>query len=259
MTGRFDNKVIIITGAGGDIGTSTAQRFSSEGARIVAADHDSDAVGRVVEALSGTGGHAVGETADVTKSEDMGRLVQTAMDTYGRVDAFINNAGIEGAVAPVEAYSEEEFDKVIAVNVRGVFLGMKYAIPALRKSGGGSIVNLASVAAVSGSAGTPAYNASKHAVVGLTRSAAVQLGPENIRVNAVGPSPVEGRMFAALESGFSPEDPAAIREGVTQRIPLHRYAETADVASLITYLCSDEAAFLNGGVYMVDGGMTAGL
>ncbi|MEL6828758.1 MAG: SDR family oxidoreductase, partial [Pseudomonadota bacterium] len=245
MEQRFKDKVIIITGAGGEIGAATAQRFSDDGASIVAADHDGGGVAAMVDKLTRAGRPAIGETADVTQAADMSRVVDAALDAYGRVDAFINNAGVEGPVAPVEAYSEEEFDKVIAVNVRGVFLGMKYAIPALRQSGGGSIVNLASVAGLSGSAGTPAYNASKHAVIGLTRSAAVQLGPENIRVNAVCPSPVEGRMFAALEKGFAPDDPGAIRESVTQRIPLHRYAETADVASLITYLCSDEAAFLN--------------
>lgn len=259
MADRFAGKVVVITGAGGEIGAASAQRFSNEGASIVASDHDSNALGRLVEALSSAGRPVIGESADVTQAGDVERLVQTAMNTYGRVDAFINNAGVEGVVAPVEAYPEDEFDKVMDVNVRGVFLGMKYAVPALRKSGGGSIVNLASVAGLSGGAGTPAYNASKHAVIGLTRSGAVQLGGENIRVNAVCPSPVTGRMMESLESGIVPDDPSAARELIAARIPMQRYAEPADVASLIVHLCSPEAAFMNGGFYTVDGGMTAGL
>jgi len=259
MSERFKNKVIVVTGASGEIGQAIARGFVDEGAKIVAADLDDETLSATVDRLSSAGHSISGVSADVTSAADVKRCVEVALETHGRIDAFINNAGVEGVVAPIEDYPEQEFDKVISVNVRGVFLGMKYAVPALRKSGGGSIVNLASVAGLSGSTGTPAYNASKHAVIGLTKSAAVQLGAENIRVNAVCPSPVTGRMMASLEAGISPDDPGMAREMIAQRIPMQRYANPKEVADLVLYLTSDQASFLNGGVYTVDGGLTAGL
>ena len=259
MAERFENKVIVVTGASGEIGQAITQGFLEGGAKVVAADLNEDALSATVEQLTAAGHAITGIAADVSSSEDVQRCIDGALQTYGRMDAMINNAGVEGMVAPVEDYPEDEFDKVIGVNVRGVFLGMKYAVPAIRKSGGGSIVNLASVAGLSGSAGTPAYNASKHAVIGLTRSGAVHLGAENIRVNAVCPSPVTGRMMASLEAGILPDDPSAAREMIAQRIPMQRYADPKEVADLVLYLCSDQASFLNGGIYTVDGGLTAGL
>lgn len=259
MTDKFKNKTVVVTGASGEIGRSVVKGFLEGGAKVIAADLDKDVLSKMVSEFSDSG-HAIAAIAtDVTVAEDVQNCVRFAMDTFGRVDVFINNAGVEGTVAPIEDYPEEEFDNVIGVNVRGVFLGMKFAVPALRKSGGGSIINLASVAGLSGGAGTSAYNASKHAVIGLTRSGAVQLGGESIRVNAVCPSPVTGRMMASLEAGSNPDAPESVREMVVQRIPMQRYAETGDVANLILYLSSDEASFLNGGIYTVDGGMTAGL
>lgn len=259
MTKRLEDKVIIITGASGEIGEATVRRALEESAKIVAVDRNESTLTSLVNALSEAGHTIIGQTADVAKAEDVSQVVKAALERFGRVDAYINNAGIEGVVAPVEDYPEEAFDQVMAVNVRGVFLGMKYAVPALRKAGGGSIVNLSSVAGLSGGTGVSAYNASKHAVIGLTRSAAVQLGQENIRVNAVCPSPVTGRMMTSLETGMSPTDPEGMHDFMAQRIPMKRYAEPEDIASLILHLCSDEAAFLNGGIYTVDGGMTAGL
>lgn len=257
MMNRLENKVVVVTGASGEIGREIVKGFLDGGAKVVAADLDEVTVSSMVKELSESDHGLIGAATDVTKSEDVQRCVQLAMDTFGRLDCYINNAGVEGTVAPIETYPEEQFDKVIGVNVRGVFLGMKYAVPALRKSGGGSIVNMASVAGLSGGAGTSAYNASKHAVIGLTRSGAVQLGPENIRVNAVCPSPVTGRMMASLEAGSNPDNPAIVHDMLVQRIPMQRYAETEDVASIVLYLCSDQASFLNGGIYTVDGGMTA--
>ena len=259
MTNQFEHKTVIVTGASGEIGREIVQGFLEGGAKVVAADRDEAALSSMVKALVDAGHTLIGVPTDVTVANDVEQCVTRALETFGSVDAFINNAGIEGPVAPIEAYPEDAFDQVIAVNVRGVFLGMKYAVPALRQSGGGSIVNIASGAGLSGGAGTSAYNASKHAVIGLTRSGAVQLGAENIRVNAVCPSPVTGRMMASLEAGSNPDDPASVREMIAQRIPMQRYAETEDVASLVHYLSSDSASFLNGGIYTVDGGMTAAL
>lgn len=259
MMAEFKDKTIVVTGASGEIGQAIVDGFLAGGASVVAADLDAGRLSALVDERAAAGHAITGIATDVTRAEDVERCVETAMQSFGRVDAFINNAGVEGVVAPIEAYPEAEFDKVMGVNVRGVFLGMKHAIPALRASGGGSIVNLASVAGLSGGAGTSAYNASKHAVIGLTRSGAVQLGAENIRVNAVCPSPVTGRMMASLEAGSNPEDPAMVHDMIVQRIPMQRYAETRDVANLVLYLSSDAAAFLNGGIYTVDGGMTAAL
>lgn len=259
MADQFENKVVVVTGASGEIGRAIVSEFLTVGAKVVAADIDEDALSKMQSELSDGGHTIITAAANVTRAEDIQQCVELAMAKYGRLDCFINNAGVEGAVAPVEAYPEDEFDKVMAINVRGVFLGMKYAVPALRESGGGSIINMASVAGLSGGPGTPAYNASKHAVIGLTRSGAVQLGAENIRVNAVCPSPVTGRMMSSLEAGSNPDDPGSVHDMIVQRIPMQRYAETADVAKIVLYLSSDSAAFLNGGIYTVDGGMTAAL
>lgn len=259
MPDRFQNKVAIVTGAAGEIGQAVIRIMLDEGARIVAVDHDGAGLSALEKTHAGHDPKILAIKADVSKADEVKRLLQAATDVFGGVDIMINNAGIEGLVLPVEDYPEEVFDRVMAVNVRGVFLGTKYTIPALRKRGGGSIVNLASVAGMSGSAGTIAYNASKHAVVGMTRSAAVGHGAENIRVNAVCPSPVTGRMMESLEAGVSPEDPLAARDMMSQRIPMQRYAEPVEVANLICFLCSADAVFLNGGLYTVDGGLTASL
>lgn len=259
MADRFEGKVVVVTGASGEIGKAIVKGFLTSGATVVAADLDDGALASMVNELSDAGHSIIGATTNVAIAEDVKRCLELAMGKFGRVDAYINNAGVEGIVAPIEDYPEEQFDAVMGVNVRGVFLGMKYAVPALRKSGGGSIVNISSVAGLSGGAGTSAYNASKHAVIGLTRSGAVQLGAENIRVNAVCPSPVTGRMMSSLEAGSNPDDPASVHEMIVERIPMQRYAETEDVANLVLYLTSEAASFLNGGIYTVDGGMTATL
>ena len=259
MSNRFENKVAIVTGAAGEIGQALITIMTDEGAKIVAVDHDGAGLAALEKSYAESGQPILAIQADVSKADAVEKLVKQATNTFGGIDIMINNAGIEGVVLPAEDYPEDVFDQVMAVNVRGVFLGTKYVIPALRERGGGSIVNLASVAGMTGSAGTIAYNASKHAVVGMTRSAAVGLGPENIRVNAVCPSPVTGRMMESLEAGVSPEDPLAARDMMSQRIPMQRYAEPVEVANLICFLCSADAAFLNGGLYTVDGGVTASL
>lgn len=255
---RFEGKVAIVTGAAGDIGREAALRFAGEGAAIVAVDLETSALEGVIRQIEALGARAIGVSADVTRADDVRAYVGQAVEAFAGIDILFNNAGVEGAVSPVEAYPEDVFDQVIGVNVRGVFLGMKYVVPELRKRGGGVIINTASVAGMSGAAGVSAYNASKHAVIGLTRSVAVELGPENIRVNAVCPSPIDGRMMRSLEDGLMPEGgQGEARAQMITSIPMQRYGKPSDVANLVTFLCSEEAAFLNGGVYTVDGGMTA--
>ena len=161
-------------------------------------------------------------------------------------------------VAPIDQYPTDEFTRVLAVNVTGVFLGIKHVVPALRARGGGAIVNTSSVAGLTGNALIPAYVASKHAVIGLTRAAAQTYGADNIRTNAICPSPIETRMMRSIEAGVSPEQPEAIKELMTTSIPLGRYGTPAEVAALVAFLFSDDARFISGGVYAVDGGMTSG-
>ncbi len=255
--GRYAGKVALITGAAGGIGRATAERLAQEGAALVLADLAEAPLAAAAEAVRSAGGRVVAATADVTRLPDFEALVARAERDFGGLDLLVNNAGIEGVVAPIESYPLEVFDQVLAVNVRGVFLGMRAAAPALRRRGGGAIVNLASVAGVSGDPNLSAYVASKHAVIGLTRSGALAFGPQGIRVNAVAPSPVETRMMRSIESGMGGEQNApAVKKLVTERIPVGRYAEPAEVAALIAFLGSDEARFINGSIYTIDGGMT---
>ncbi|MHC4966664.1 MAG: SDR family NAD(P)-dependent oxidoreductase, partial [Planctomycetota bacterium] len=175
---------------------------------------------------------------------------------FGGVDFLVNNAGIEGVVAPIEDSPEDMFDRVLAVNVKGAFLGMKASIPELRKRGGGSIVNLSSVAGVMGESGVAPYVASKHAVIGLTKSATAGGGADGIRVNAVCPSPIDTRMMRSLEAGFAPGNEGLIKQMLEQRIPLGRYGTPEEVADVIAFLCSHDARFVSGSIYTVDGGMS---
>lgn len=256
MSTRFEDRVAIVTGAAGGIGRATAVRLASEGARVVATDLKDSPIDDTARAVEGAGGEIVVVEHDVTRSDQWQRVVSEATARFGGVDWLVNNAGIEGAIAPIEHSPEEMFDRVMAVNVKGVFLGLKVALPALRARDGGVIVNVASVAGLTGDPNIAPYVASKHAVIGLTRSAAVGGAPDQIRVNAVCPSPIETRMMRALEAGMAPEDPHAIKAMLNQRIPLGRYGTPEEVAALIAFLCSDDARFITGSIYTVDGGMT---
>jgi NAD(P)-dependent dehydrogenase (short-subunit alcohol dehydrogenase family) len=254
---RYRDKVALITGAGGGIGRASAERLASEGASLVLADVAEAALVESADAARQAGTRVLAAVADVTRPEDFDALVARAEGELGGLDLLVNNAGIEGAVAPIESYPLDVFDRVLAVNVRGVFLGMRAAAPALRRRGGGAIVNLASVAGVTGDASLSAYVASKHAVIGLTRSGALAFGKDGVRVNAVAPSPVETRMMRSLEAGLGgPQGAEMVKKLVTERIPLGRYAEPAEVAALIAFLGSDEARFITGSTYTIDGGMT---
>ena len=251
---RFTGKVVIVTGASGDIGSAAARRFAAEGACVVAVDRiESD----LVDSISAAGGQAISVIADVTQEHDVQRYIDICLSTYGRLDVLFNNAGIEGDNSPIGEYSTAVFDQVMAVNVRGVFLGMKYAVPAMSKTNGGSIINTASIAGISGAAGFSAYCASKHAVIGLTKSVAKQHGVDNIRVNAICPSAMTGNMMTAIEEKIQADNKGVVAEALRQSIPLKRYATPADIVSTVVYLASDEASFINGGVYTIDGGLSA--
>ncbi|GIW16972.1 SDR family NAD(P)-dependent oxidoreductase [Tepidiforma sp.] len=257
MERRFEGKVAVITGAAGGIGRAAVERFAQEGASIVAVDLPGTALDEAVAAAEAAGARAVAVPADVTRAADVERYAAAARDRFGRIDAFFNNAGIEGWIGPMLAYPEEQFDRVLAVNVKGVWLGMKYVAPVMAANGGGCIVNTASVAGLSGTPGIIAYGASKHAVVGMTKTAALELAPMRIRVCAVCPSPIETRMMRALERGINPDEPEAVHQQFAATNPLGRYGEPAEVAALVAYLCSPDASYLTGTIIPIDGGRMA--
>src|SRR4051794_8118181 len=262
---RLTGKGAVITGAAGGIGRAAAGLFVEEGAKVLLVDLDE---GALEAAVAGAGADSASYVvADTTQPDQVERFVRTAVERYGGIDVFLANAGIEGRVGPIAEYPIDVFDQVMAVNVRGVWLGLKYAIPVMRERGGGSIVITSSTSGIRGTAGMSAYTTSKHAVIGLMRSAAMECAPHNIRVNTVNPAPIETRMMRSLEQqraenaerlGDSGATPEQMKAAGAARIPLKRYGEPEEVARLMLFLASDESSFCTGGVYMVDGGVSGG-
>lgn len=255
---RFQDKVVVVTGAAGGIGLAAVRRFASEGASILAVDLEGSSLDAAAAEAHSFGTEVFTHAADCSLADDVSGYVDRCVREFGRCDVLFNNAGIEGLIMNLTEYPEEDFDRVISVNLRGVWLGMKYAAPAMFASGGGSIVNTASTAGLIGARGLSAYVASKHGVVGLTKSAALELVPQGVRVNAVCPSPIETRMMRSLEEGFGGDQAEMIRKDLASRNPMGRYGEPEEVAALVAFLASDDASYINGGIYTVDGGSTGG-
>jgi NAD(P)-dependent dehydrogenase (short-subunit alcohol dehydrogenase family) len=253
----FTGKVALITGAGNGIGRASALGFASRGAKVVVVDRDDAAGEATAGILRQQGAEALFVKADVTKSSDVQAYVKATIEAYGAIDCFYNNAGIEGAVAPTAEYEEEMFDRVMAVNVKGVFLGLRHVLPVMLKQGHGSVVNTASVAGLVASPGMPAYVASKHAVIGLTKTAAGEVARAGVRVNAVCPGPIDTRMIHSLESMLNPSDPGSVGTRYQSNIPIGRYGTAEEVANLVIFLSSDLASNITGAQYVVDGGRTA--
>ena len=247
-------KVIAITGGAGGIGEATARMAHAQGASVVITDREAGPVEAIAESL---GERAVGIAVDVTRREDNERMVATAVEHFGRLDAAFLNAGIEGEVGPFDSRSDAAWEKVLAVNVHGVRFGVEASLPALRKSGGGSIVITSSVAGLRGASGLSPYVSSKHAVVGMMRCLAAELGPEGIRVNTLNPGPVDNRMMRSIEEQANPGHAQDVHDMFASRIPLGRYVTNDECAAMAVFLFSDASGGCSGNTYLVDGGYLA--
>jgi NAD(P)-dependent dehydrogenase (short-subunit alcohol dehydrogenase family) len=248
---KLANKVALITGAGSGMGRAAALIFAGEGAKIAAVDINEADAKETVATITKNGGTAVALRADVSKSEDAKRMVEETVAKLGALNIIYNNAGIEGESNFVSNMTEDQFDRVIAINLRGVFLGMKYALPHLIKAGGGSIINTASIAGLVAVRGGAGYCASKAGVLALTRVAALEYGRYNIRVNAICPGAIETAMAKRIRGG-APPNPKAI-----QRISvLGRMAEPEEIAKVALFLASDDSSFATGAPFIIDGGWT---
>jgi NAD(P)-dependent dehydrogenase (short-subunit alcohol dehydrogenase family) len=246
------NKVALITGGAGAIGKETAKLMLEAGAKVFITDLKSDDLEAVAKELNHK--NLAFTAADVSEEEGVKHYVNKAVETFGKIDIFFNNAGIEGVVKPIEDYPLDVFDKIVAVNIRGVWMGAKFVMPHMND--GGSVIITSSVAGLTGSPNASAYITSKHANVGIMRALAAEMAPRKIRVNSVHPSPVDNRMMRSLEEGFAPGAGAEVKKNLENAIPLKRYATNNDIAQAVLFLASDESRFITGVTLAVDGGMT---
>ena len=243
-------RTVLVTGASRGIGAATARALAGAGASVVLAARDETAIRAIAAEIVEASGQAIAVRTDVTDEQAVERMVEAAMATYGRLDAAFNNAGDGHMPAPLANLEVTDLERSLATNVRGVFLSMKYEIPAMLQSGGGSIVNMSSTAGLQGVRGMGAYSAAKHAILGLTRSAALDYGAQNIRVNAVAPGPILTERLAALDDEN--------RQRVSAHVPLARLGMAGEVAAVVAWLCSDQSSFVTGATIPVDGGRLAG-
>jgi NAD(P)-dependent dehydrogenase (short-subunit alcohol dehydrogenase family) len=251
MAGRLEGKIALVTGGGSGIGRATALTFAREGAMVIVADVVDKSGAETVQRIRATSGEASFVRADVSKATDVAALINRVVDAYARLDCAFNNAGIEGLPAPTAEGSEDNWDRTLAVNLKGVWLCMKYEIPVMLKQGGGTIVNMSSAAGLVGAAGLSAYVASKHGVVGLTKTAALEYAKAGIRVNAVCPGHIQTPMAERIARQFP-----QVEEMLAH--PVGRLGQPEEVAETVTWLCSDAASFVTGHAMVVDGGSLAG-
>jgi NAD(P)-dependent dehydrogenase (short-subunit alcohol dehydrogenase family) len=249
---RLQGKVAIVTGGGSGIGRATSLAFAREGARVMVADLIVDGGEETVKMIHSAGGGAVFVRTDVSKAQEVKAMVDKAIEAYGQLDCACNNAGITSSGVSVSRCTEESWDRIIAINLKSVFLCMKYELPKMLKSGGGSIVNTSSVMGLVADGGHPAYAASKHGVIGLTKTAAIQYAKAGIRVNAVCPGIIRTPMS---EKSFA--DNPEMKAAAIAMQPMDRFAEPEEVAQAIVWLCTNEASFITGHALPIDGGYVA--
>ena len=245
----LEGKTAIVTGAGSGIGRSVALIYAQEGANVIVSDINEKEGNDTVQLITEKGGEAIFIKSDSSKAEENEKLVAATMDKYGALHIACNNAGIGGSSAPTGEYPVDGWDKVIAINLSGVFYGMRYQIPAMLKSGGGAIVNMASILGSVGFANSPAYVAAKHGVVGLTKNIALEYGAQNIRANSVGPAFIVTPLLKDFDE--------ATMKFLESKHPMGRLGKPEEVAELVLFLSSDKASFINGSYYPVDGGYLA--
>lgn len=246
------NKVAIITGGAGGIGIETAKLFIQEGAKVMLVDLDEDLLKAEIKKIASPNiSYCV---ADVSKEMEVSKYVSQTLKEFQKIDIFFNNAGIEGVFKPIADYPEAEFDKIIAVNLKGVWLGCQKVIPKMENEG--SVIITSSVAGLKGFAGLGAYVATKHAAVGIMRVAALEFADRKIRVNTVHPGPVNNRMMRSIEEQISPEDSKIAQENFEKTVPFKRYAESKEIGEMVLFLASDKSKYITGTKMIVDGGMT---
>jgi NAD(P)-dependent dehydrogenase (short-subunit alcohol dehydrogenase family) len=246
---ELKNKVAIITGAASGIGESTALLFAKEGAKLILTDVNTEKGEKLVEAIKKDGGEAVFLKADVSRPEASEETVNLALEKYGQLDIAVNNAGIGGATVPVGEYEADEWNKVLGINLSGVFYGMRYQIPAMLKAGGGSIINVASILGSVGFAYSAAYVAAKHGVLGLTKTAALEYSANGIRINSVGPAFIKTPLLENLDDD--------LLESLVSKHAIGRLGEPEEVAQLHLWLASERSSFATGAYYPIDGGYLA--
>jgi len=249
---NLENKVAIITGGAGSIGKATAKLFLEEGAKVMLVDLTEDELKKVIEELNSE--HVEYCVADVSKATDVDRYINETVKLFGKIDVFFNNAGIEGDVKSIIDYPEEMFDKVISINVKGAWLGNKYALPQMKD--GGSIIMTSSVSGILGSVNLSAYITSKHAVVGIMRATAIEVASRKIRVNCVNPGPVNNRMMRSIEEGEVAGHAEEVKKHLENTIPFGRYAEPIEVANLVLFLASENSQYITGTTHVIDGGIS---
>jgi NAD(P)-dependent dehydrogenase (short-subunit alcohol dehydrogenase family) len=252
MAGLLQGKAALVTGASSGIGRAAALAMAREGARVLVADMAEDGGGETVKMIKDAGGEAIFFRCDVSRAAEAEALTAAAVKNFGRLDCAFNNAGVAGKIARTADDTEENFDRIMAVNLRGVWLCMKYEIRQMVKQGGGAIVNTASAAGLVGSHGMPAYTASKHGVIGLTKTAALEYARANVRVNAVCPGVIDTAMVAGMVSSHP-----RLKDVLVGVEPVARMGKPTEIAEAVVWLTSDAASFVTGMAMPVDGGMTA--
>ena len=250
-----ERNAIIVTGAAGGLGSRTVAALGASGHRVLAVDLDADGLASVVDGIDGD---VVAHAADLTSSQEVEETVARAVEVFGRLDAIFNNAAIEGPLQPIGEYADDEFDRVMRVNCRSVWLGMKYALPALLDSGGGVILNTASTGGMMGWPGLSGYVASKHAVIGMTRAVALENAGNGVRCNALCPGPMDTRMVWALGEAMAPGDRPEQRRQLEGTVPVGRLGQPEEVAAFASWLLTECPGYLTGAVLPIDGAQTAG-